>query len=70
MVKPNEFAQTRYDGLVLYKNSLIAQIEVLEKSPDVCTHKKTEDSNGVTFCAICHKALDTHGNYDVVSFGK
>jgi|GEM_PF-3418063 len=53
--------QEFYDDLVLYRKSIDAQINVLEDSPSICTHKKVEDiANGVKICAnkFCNKIID------------
>ena len=47
--------QSYYDSLVLYRDSIDAQIKVLEASPDICTHKKTEEIvDGIIVCANKH----------------
>ena len=47
--------QGLYDGLVLYRDSLNAQIEVLAQSPSICTHKNTEViDNGIRVCSNRH----------------
>jgi hypothetical protein len=52
--------QKYYDQLVLYKNSIDAQIKVLADSVNICTHKDTiELENGVIICAnkYCYKVM-------------
>lgn len=58
--------QDYYDNLVILRKSIDAQIETLAKEPSICTHKNTEDCNGVTVCAnrFCGKVINTNGLYD------
>lgn len=54
-VDVNMDMQSYYDRLVLYRNSIDAQIKVLEASPDICTHKKTEEiADGIIICSNKH----------------
>ena len=47
--------QELYDSLILYRDSLNAQIDALSKSPSICTHKNTEDiGEGITVCSNRH----------------
>ena len=58
--------QGLYDGLILYRDSINAQIDVLSKSPSICTHKTTEDiGKGITVCSnnCCGKIING-GEYD------
>lgn len=60
--------QSYYDNLVLYRDSINAQIKVLEASPDICTHKRTKDiGDGVIICVNhnCNKVISS-GIYDNV----
>ena len=58
--------QELYDSLMIYKNSIEAQIKSLGENPSICTHVKTEDFNGITVCSNnhCHKVINTNGLYD------
>lgn len=58
--------QELYDNLISYKTSIEAQINSLGNNPSICTHKTTEDFNGVTFCSNsqCRKVINTNGLYD------
>lgn len=58
--------QKFYDDLVIYKKSIEAQIESLGSNPSICTHKKTEDQDGITCCAnrYCRKVINTNGLHD------
>jgi transcriptional regulator of NAD metabolism len=52
--------QKYYDQLVLYRNSIDAQIKVLADSVNICSHNKTEVlDNGVIICANkhCYKVM-------------
>ena len=54
--------QGLYDGLVLYRDSLNAQIKVLAQSPSICTHKNTEViDNGMKVCSnkYCGKIIES-----------
>ena len=54
--------QQFYDGLVLYRKSIDAQIKALGEDASVCTHLKTiEVADGVKICAnkFCNKAMDS-----------
>jgi hypothetical protein len=65
-VKINLDMQEYYDNLIILRKSIDAQIETLVKEPSICTHKETEEHNGVTVCAnrFCHKVISTNGLYD------
>ena len=58
--------QEYYDNLVILRKSIDAQIKSLEAEPSICTHKNTEDHNGVTVCAnrFCRKVINTNGKFD------
>jgi len=58
--------QELYDSLMIYKKSIEAQIKSLGENPSICTHIKTEDFDGVTFCSNkhCNKVINTNGLYD------
>lgn len=60
--------QDVYDNLIVYKNSIDAQIKSLGDNPSICTHVKTEGINGVTVCSNkdCGKVISTNGLYDYV----
>lgn len=65
-VKINLDMQEYYDNLIILRKSIDAQIETIGKEPSICTHKETEEHNGVTVCAnrFCHKVISTNGLYD------
>jgi len=62
--------QHYYDNLVLYRDSLNAQIKRLEESPAVCTHTKTEiketELGNFVICKnrACNKVLETPEGVD------
>ena len=61
--------QKYYDDLVLYWQSIHAQLRELEKSPMICTHTKTEikninDLGEFVVCSHCHKVLKTPDGVD------
>lgn len=76
-------AQDYYDGLIIFRDSLNAQIKALGETFSICTHSATEllDHNsqgenvrGETiekpyhiFCKGCGKMIDS--NIDTVQFG-
>ena len=58
--------QNMYDDLILYRNSINAQIEVLAKSPSICTHRAyVVIDDGVKMCRNCNKVISS-GVYDHV----
>ena len=55
--------QELYNGLIIYKKSIEAQIETLAKEPSICTHQETEEivEHGVTICAnkYCNRIISS-----------
>lgn len=58
--------QEYYDNLVLLHRSIGAQIAELGKDVSICTHKETEEVNGITFCKSCRKPMSANGLHDWV----
>jgi len=56
--------QELYDNLIIYRNSIDAQIVSLGSNPSICTHTKTEISAGLTICKHCDRIIDTNGLFD------